>query len=57
MVRQCIAAIVFASLASGLAAAQDYPTRDITFIVPQNPGGTTDNVARVFAEAMSKVLG
>jgi tripartite-type tricarboxylate transporter receptor subunit TctC len=58
MVRQCIAAIVFASsLASGLAAARDYPTRDITFIVPQNPGGTTDNVARVFAEAMSKVLG
>ncbi|HEY4665480.1 MAG TPA: tripartite tricarboxylate transporter substrate binding protein [Comamonas sp.] len=34
-----------------------YPSKPIRFIVPFNPGGATDIVARVLAEAMSKKLG
>jgi tripartite-type tricarboxylate transporter receptor subunit TctC len=45
------------ALAAGSAWAQDYPTREITLIVPQNPGGTNDTVSRIFANAMSKELG
>lgn len=44
-------------LISGSAWAQGYPDRPITWVVPQNPGGTTDTLARIFATAMSKELG
>jgi tripartite-type tricarboxylate transporter receptor subunit TctC len=49
-----------AAMALGLAqtaAAQDFPARAITWIVPYTPGGITDTNSRVFAEAMSKDLG
>ena len=39
------------------AAAQDYPTRTVTMIVPYAAGGPTDTVARVVAQAMTKPLG
>ena len=39
------------------AAAQDYPQRSITMIVPYAAGGPTDTVARVLAQAMSKPIG
>ncbi len=39
------------------AAAQDYPTRTVTMIVPYAAGGPTDTVARVLAQAMTKPLG
>ncbi len=47
-----------AALALGVtgAAAQDYPTRSITIIVPYSPG-STDTMARTLAEEMSKELG
>jgi len=45
------------ALTTGSAWPQDYPNREITLIVPQTPGGTTDTLARIFAAAMSKELG
>jgi tripartite-type tricarboxylate transporter receptor subunit TctC len=48
-----------AVLAIGLtsAGAQDYPTRNITLIVPFAAGGPTDVVARIVGDHMSKTLG
>jgi tripartite-type tricarboxylate transporter receptor subunit TctC len=39
------------------AAAQNYPTRSITMIVPFAAGGPTDTVARVLGQALGKSLG
>jgi tripartite-type tricarboxylate transporter receptor subunit TctC len=46
-------------LASALqpAAAQDYPARNITLIVPFAAGGPTDVIARIVTDHMSKTLG
>jgi tripartite-type tricarboxylate transporter receptor subunit TctC len=46
-------------LAGGLSAAsaQDYPTRNITMMIPFAAGGPTDTVGRLVAESMSKTLG
>jgi tripartite-type tricarboxylate transporter receptor subunit TctC len=42
---------------TGLAAAQTYPTRPITMIVPFPAGGATDTLARFLAENMRAILG
>lgn len=49
-------AVVLPALASG-AAAQSYPSRAITMVVPYPAGGLFDSVARVLAEHMRKTLG
>ncbi len=36
--------------------AQNYPNRDITFIVPYGPGGSTDPISRQFAGQLAKEL-
>src|SRR5262245_64601247 len=51
------AAALGLSLASGPAAAQNYPTRPVTIIVPFAAVGPTDIVARIVAEYFSKTLG
>jgi tripartite-type tricarboxylate transporter receptor subunit TctC len=54
-----LAPLAAAAMALGLAtaAAEQYPTRTITWVVPFTPGGITDTNSRVFAEEMSKNLG
>lgn len=39
------------------AAAQDWPTRSVTLVVPFGPGSATDVVARIIGARMSEVLG
>src|SRR5262245_53746103 len=50
-----LAAMLFAGI--GGAAAESYPSRPITIIVPFPPGGSTDTVARFMAEGMQPILG
>src|SRR3982074_2230865 len=52
-------AIVAAALAGAphFAWAQAYPSRPVTLIVPFAPGGTTDVVARIVGEYLSRTLG
>ena len=49
---------VFAMLAlGGAAAAQNFPSRPITVIVPFSAGGPSDAMARILAERMKMTLG
>jgi tripartite-type tricarboxylate transporter receptor subunit TctC len=50
-------AAVALSVVSLPAAAQNYPTRPITLIVPWGAGGGTDATARILASLMEKDLG
>ena len=50
-----VALAMLASIAS--AAAQSYPSRPITMIVPFAAGGITDIVARIVSERMKTSLG
>jgi tripartite-type tricarboxylate transporter receptor subunit TctC len=45
------------ALAAGPALAQDYPTRPVTVIVAQPPGGGTDIIARIISQQLSIQLG
>jgi tripartite-type tricarboxylate transporter receptor subunit TctC len=53
---QVLATIALAAFA-GSVAAQQYPTRPVTMLVPYAAGGPTDTVARVTGQAMGKPLG
>ena len=50
-------ATLLALASTGIAAAQDYPTRPITMIVPFPAGGATDTLARFLAERMRGIFG
>ena len=41
----------------GTAAAQDWPNRPVTVIVPYAAGGPVDTIARIIAARMSELLG
>jgi len=53
-----LAAVVIAAIAVTTAAyADDYPSHPIIMVVPLAPGGSTDVLARITAQGMSKQLG
>ncbi|CAN5202824.1 tripartite tricarboxylate transporter substrate binding protein [soil metagenome] len=52
-----VAALIAASLAVSIAAAQTYPERPVKFLVPYPPGGGNDILARVLAEKLSERMG
>jgi tripartite-type tricarboxylate transporter receptor subunit TctC len=56
LVRVAATAVAFA-LAAGPVAAQQFPTKPVTIVVPFAAGGPTDTVARSVGQAMEKSLG
>jgi tripartite-type tricarboxylate transporter receptor subunit TctC len=54
-----LALFAFAFFATGAspAAAQAWPARPVTMVVPFPPGGGTDVIARIVAKRLSEVLG
>ena len=56
--RWAVGAVLFAGLVCGdVVAAEDWPTRPVTMIVPYAPGGNIDQAARLFARELSEKLG
>lgn len=52
----CLALLV-ATLAPGLAAAESFPTKMIKFVVPFPGGGVNDTLARIVAEKLQEAWG
>jgi tripartite-type tricarboxylate transporter receptor subunit TctC len=60
VVRLCvllIAAIIASSQNAGPAVAQDYPTRQVTIVVPFAPGGSVDFIGRLVGQKLAERLG
>ncbi len=61
LARRTLLATSLAALAAGAlplgAAAQDFPAKPITIVVPFSAGGTTDILARVIGQGLQKELG
>ena len=55
MIRLILGAALAA--AAAIAAAQSFPSRPVTLIVPFPPGGSTDTAARILGDAMRPTLG
>lgn len=49
--------LCIASLFSGLAQAQTYPSKTITIVVPTAAGGANDAMARIIAQGLGQKLG
>jgi tripartite-type tricarboxylate transporter receptor subunit TctC len=57
MSRKSFAAIAALFLLLGPAAAQDFPSRPLTMVIPFAAGGPTDVLGRVVAARMGEILG
>ena len=59
MLRKLIPAAVAAVtlISAGAAAAQSWPTKPVTFVVPFPPGGSVDPLARLIGAKLSDALG
>ncbi|WP_159915760.1 tripartite tricarboxylate transporter substrate binding protein [Pantoea sp. 18069] len=59
--RNLLAASVMAafvgSLATGNALAQEFPSKSMTLVVPNPPGGVVDTAARLVSDVMARALG
>lgn len=51
-----VLALSLSVLSATVTFAQTYPSRDITFIVPYAPGGSTDPISRQFSSQLAKEL-
>ncbi len=51
------AAVLALLLSAGAAAAQTWPSRPLSIVVPFPPGGTTDVLARAIGQELAKSLG
>jgi tripartite-type tricarboxylate transporter receptor subunit TctC len=49
--------LTLACLAPGAAAAQTYPTKPITILVPAAPGGVSDSLARAIGQRLGEAWG
>jgi len=52
-----LSSLLAAAVFAGGASAQQYPTRNVSMVVPYAAGGPTDTVSRVLGQAMGKPLG
>ena len=57
MLRTCALAVIASLTFTGAAAAQDYPTQPVRFVVPYAAGGGTDAMARILAKGLETRLG
>ena len=55
--RLCAFALLGCLLAADPAAAQSFPTRPITIVVPAAPGGVSDTMARLVAQRFTTAWG
>ncbi|MGB9391595.1 MAG: tripartite tricarboxylate transporter substrate-binding protein, partial [Xanthobacteraceae bacterium] len=55
--RRLIAAALFALSTVPGQAAEQFPARQITLVVPLTPGTTIDILARLYADKLGKLLG
>ena len=57
MLARCLAALTLPLLAAIPAAAQNYPDRPLTIVVPYAAGGPSDAIARIVGRSMTDTLG
>jgi tripartite-type tricarboxylate transporter receptor subunit TctC len=55
--RRIILGLIAAAWLSGAAAAQEWPGKPVRIIIPYPPGGSTDIMARPYAQALSQKFG
>jgi tripartite-type tricarboxylate transporter receptor subunit TctC len=57
LIQALLASLAMASLTTQTSAQDKYPSRAITLIVPQAPGGANDTIARILAQKLQEQTG